>query len=138
MSEEIKERPDRATGPREVWECEESGRTFKTYADDNGVLHFLCEGTKCGRGIHIGCEATMPPGRYRIRTLDEKPWPTKTRREKRRVVQYRVDDGERVSYLKESNSYRYKCCHVISDEIRDCEIDEDGKVVRVIPLKEGE
>lgn len=136
MTDEIKERPDKPG----IWQSD----------IETALFEFLRSGSwrYYGSKTEYWGERTRLPTATRWRQIvdadgkqvcdPDEPWPPKTRKEKRRVVQYRVDDGERVSYLKESNSYRYKCCHVISDEIRTCEVDESGKVIRVVPVKEEE
>ena len=132
MMNETFDRPNRATGPREVWECD-NGLMFITH-DSTGGLRLKW---KESGGIFCECAATVcPPGRYRIRTLDEKPWPPKTRIEKRRVVLAYDPDSctEKVFYLRDHENITARFT-IRLDEIRDCEI-EDGKVVRV--LKEGE
>lgn len=141
MSDEIFDRPNRATGPREVWEREESGRTFKVYAGDDGALCFLCEGSRCGRGPHISWVTQATTRRYRIRTIPDEPWPPRTREEKRYwPLALRDKQGFSIPagwYTRSSRDFHNNEWGGIEWCERDCKIDENGKVVGVIHFKEG-
>ena len=117
---EIKPRPD-APG---LWERED------------GAL------MSCGKDYwcHVG-EATvrsfsdLRPGRYRLRTLPAEPWPVEVKIEKRRLVVTR--DSFCHAYIENALSTYPFACKVL-DELRDCEVDDAGELIRVLPKLDSE
>lgn len=117
MTDEIKERPDRATKKCEVWQRESDGVIMFANVDLAGEVWLRC--TDCEGVYQVYRGSKVKPDRYRIRTLEEKPWPPVKTVERCSIRLYRLDDlGE----------------HFLCTEIRDCEI-VDGNVVRVIPYE---
>ena len=132
---EIKERPD-APG---LWER------------DDGTLYDVAKTTKppfallyCVlRTVGMQYVEKLPSGRYRLRTLDPLPWPAEPKVETRWInflpnwpaahyYDSREDADEGAARWERNGGYaeRIGCVPV------QCEVDGEGRVVRVLPVEE--
>lgn len=125
---EIKTLPDRPCGPGQVWECDD-GRLCD--ADWFGGKLYVRWNDRGIKNVEPELASSLPPGRYRLRTLPDEPWPKEVKVEERRMVMFRNCTGFSV------NLYRDLVSDIgggyLMDEIRDCEADEQGVVIRVLP-----
>lgn len=137
MTDEIKERPDKPG----IWQREDNMRFFvgRDGDSDSVLINLVLDGNPYTRYSWMAT-AVLAVGRYRkiadeygnpLRDPDE-PWPPKTRKEKRRVVQYQDSKNRyRVAYYAMDSTMTLPFTRTICDEIRDCEIGEDGTVIGV-------
>lgn len=142
MTDETFDRPNKPG----IWQREDNMRFFvgRDGDSDSVLINLVLDGNPYTRYSWMAI-AVLAVGRYR-RIADEfgnplcdpdEPWPPKTRKEKRRVVQFRYshddpDDSARVYYYSvRAEITPCKTVQIICDEIRDCEIGEDGTVIGV-------
>lgn len=135
MSDEIKERPDKPG----IWQRDGGINPISlVYANEADRLMVISTSGYCRPNDEALARWRLIIDADGKQVCDpDEPWPPKTRKEKRRVVQFRYshddpDDSARVYYYSvRAKITPCKTVQIICDEIRDCEIGENGTVIGV-------